>query len=166
MKWWQDCNALGWASSRCRARSNAPGVGWTSGTPCLLMGLTTRGFVGCAAPATWLFLRYTRLAYRRLAGKVARDIGDYTRSGQSVQAVVGVRGSPSCGVRTTLDLKEALETIARCDPNQLNTDEFSRRVIVAHARPGQGMFIAALRRQLRGLDVPFDEHDLIAEITH
>jgi predicted secreted protein len=116
-------------------------------------------------PATWLFLLYTRLAYRRLAGKVARDIGDYTRSGQSVQAILGVRGSPSCGVRTTLDLKEALETIARCDPNQLNTDEFNRRVIVAHARPGQGMFIAALRRQLRrrGLDVPFDEHDLIAE---
>jgi hypothetical protein len=28
-------------------------------------------------------------------------------------------------------------------------------------------FVAALRRQLRrrGLDVPFDEHDLIAEIT-
>jgi len=30
------------------------------------------------------------------------------------------------------------------------------------------MFIAALRRQLRrrGIDVPFDEHDLIVEITH
>jgi hypothetical protein len=27
-------------------------------------------------PATWLFLLYTRLAYRRLAGQVARDIGD------------------------------------------------------------------------------------------
>jgi hypothetical protein len=48
-------------------------------------------------PATWLFVLYTRLAYRRLAGQVARDIGDYVRSGQSVQAVVGVGGSPSCG---------------------------------------------------------------------
>jgi predicted secreted protein len=102
------------------------------------------------------------LAYRRLAGKVARDISDYTRSGHSVQAIVGVGGSPSCGVRTTLDLRGALETLAGCDPTQLNTDEFNRRVIVAHARPGQGIFIAALRRQLRlrGLRVPFDEHDL------
>jgi hypothetical protein len=43
----------------------------------------------------------------------------------------------------------------------------NRRVIAAHARAGQGMFIAALHRQLRrrGLDIPFDEHDLIAEIT-
>jgi hypothetical protein len=81
--------------------------------------------------------------------------------------VDGVGGSPSCGVRTTLDLKGVLDTVAGCDPAQLNTDDFNRRVIVAHARPGQGMFVAALRRQLRrrGLDVPFDEHDLIAEIT-
>jgi predicted secreted protein len=56
-------------------------------------------------PATWLFLLYTRLADRRLAGQVARDIGDYVRSGQSVQAVVGVGGSPACGVRTTLNLR-------------------------------------------------------------
>jgi hypothetical protein len=34
-------------------------------------------------PASWLFLLHTRLAYRRLAGQVARDIGDYVRSGQS-----------------------------------------------------------------------------------
>jgi predicted secreted protein len=118
-------------------------------------------------PASWLFLLYTRLAYRRLAGQVARDIGDYVRSGQSVQAVVGVGGSPSCGVRTTLDLKGVLDTIAGCDPTQLHTDDFNRRVIAGHTRAGQGMFIAALRRQRRrrGLDVPFDEHDLIAEIT-
>jgi predicted secreted protein len=118
-------------------------------------------------PATWLFLLYTRLVYRRLAGRVARDIRDYVRSGQTVQAVVGVDGSPSCGVRTTLDLAAVLDTIADREPSQLNPDDFNRRVIAAHARPGQGLFIVALRRQLRrrGIDVPFDEHDLIAEIT-
>ena len=82
--------------------------------------------------------------------------GGATRTG-TVQAVVGVGGWPSCGVRTTLDLKGVLDTIAACDPTRLNTDDFNRRVIVAHARPGQGMFIAALRRQLRRrrIDVPF-----------
>jgi hypothetical protein len=107
-------------------------------------------------PATWLFLLYRRLAYRRLAAQVARDIGDYVRSGQSVQAVVGVGGSPSCGVRTTLDLKAVLDAIIGCDPTKLNTDDFNRRVIAGHARAGQGMFIAALRRQLRrrGLEGP------------
>ena len=112
----------------------------------------------CPEQRAWLF---------RLAGQVARDIREYVRSGQSVQAVVGVGASPSCGVRTTLDLAGALDTMAGSDPTQLNTDDFNRRVIAAHARPGQGLFIAALRRQLRhrGLDLPFEEHDLIAEIT-
>jgi predicted secreted protein len=118
-------------------------------------------------PASWLFLIYTRLAYRRLARRVAHEIGDYTRSGYTVQAVVGIGGSPSCGVRTTLDLPTALGTIARCDPAQLDRREFNNRAIVANARRGEGLFVAALRRQLRRrrLDVPFDEHDLIAEIS-
>ena len=118
-------------------------------------------------PATWLFLLYTRMAYRRLAGRVGREIGDYVRSGQAVRAVIGVGGSPSCGVRTTLDLRAALDVIADADPTTLRSSDFNREVIAAHARTGQGMFTAALRRHLhrRGIDVVFDEHDLIAEIT-
>lgn len=118
-------------------------------------------------PSTWLFLRYTGLAYRRLARQVAREIDDYVRAGQSVRGVVGVGGSPSCGVHTTLDLEGALSAIAGCDPAKLNTDDFNRRVIDAHVRTGQGMFITALSRQLRrrGRRVPFDEHDLTVEVT-
>jgi predicted secreted protein len=118
-------------------------------------------------PTTWLFLAYTRLAYRWLARRVADDIADYLRSGYTVDAVVGIGGSPSCGVDTTLDLPAVLGTIACCDPARLNRHDFNRHVIAAHTRPGQGLFITALRRHLRRrrLDVAFDEHDLIAEIT-
>jgi hypothetical protein len=118
-------------------------------------------------PVTWLFLLYTRLAYRRLAGHVVRDIGDYIRSGQTVQAVVGVGGSPSCGVRTTLNLKGVLGTIAGCDPHPAEDGRLQPSHHRRSRATGQGVFIAALRLQLRrrGLDLPFDEHDLIAEIT-
>lgn len=118
-------------------------------------------------PATWLFLEYTRLAYHRLARRIAAQIADYRDSGQSVESVVGIGGSPSCGVRTTLDLPAALDDIAHREPARLDRCAFNRQVIAGHAIAGQGMFIAALRRHLyrRGIDVPFDEHDLIAEIT-
>ena len=118
-------------------------------------------------PATWLFLGYTRLAYRRLARRIAAQIADYLRSGHTVESVVGIGGSPSCGVHTTLDLPAVLDDIAGREPAQLNRREFNQQVIAGHARAGQGMFIAALRRHLghRGIDVPFDEHDLIAEIS-
>src|SRR5215471_7303757 len=45
-----------------------------------------------------LFLWYTRWRYRRLAKEVVRDIEDYVRSGFGVVGIVGVGGSPSCGV--------------------------------------------------------------------
>jgi predicted secreted protein len=118
-------------------------------------------------PATRLFLAYTRLAYHRLARRVAAQIADYLRSGHTVDSVVGVGGSPSCGVRTTLDLPAVLDDIAHDEPARLNRRDFNRHVIAGHAKAGEGMFITALRRHLRhrGIDVPFDEHDLIAEIT-
>lgn len=118
-------------------------------------------------PATWLFLARTRLVYRRAARRVAAQIIDYLRSGYRVERVVGIGGSPSCGVRTTLDLPAVLDALAACDPVRLNRSDFNRRVIAGHARPGAGMFMAALRRRLdhRDVQVPFDEHDLIAEIA-
>jgi hypothetical protein len=91
--------------------------------------------------------------------------GGATRPG-AVQAVVGVGGWPSCGCAPRWISRACWTPSQPATP--LNTDDFNRRVIVAHARPGQGMFIAALRRQLRRrrIDVPFDEDDFIAEITH
>lgn len=118
-------------------------------------------------PATWLFMAYTRLAYRHLARRVAAQIADYRRGGCTVESVMGIGGSPSCGVRTTLDLPAVLDEIAGREPGRLERGEFNRHVIAGHAKAGQGMFIAALRRHLRHrhIDVPFDEHDLITEIT-
>lgn len=102
-----------------------------------------------------------------LARRVAEEIADYLRSGYTVEAVVGIGGSPSCGVRTTLDLPAALDTIAGCDPARLDRRDFNDQVIVAHARHGEGRLMAALRRQLRRrrLQIRLREYDLITEIT-
>jgi hypothetical protein len=71
---------------------------------------------GDRTPLRWLrrpFLIYTRLAYRRLARRVTSDIADYVRSRYSVESVVGIGGSPSCGVRTTLDLPAFITALRR-----------------------------------------------------
>jgi uncharacterized protein YbbK (DUF523 family) len=44
-------------------------------------------------------LRYVRWRYAHHARAVARDIDDYRASGLSVRGIVGVAGSPSCGVQ-------------------------------------------------------------------
>jgi predicted secreted protein len=112
-----------------------------------------------------LFLLYTRLLYRRLAMEVSRQIGDYLRSGYCVLGVVGVDGSPSCGVMKTMGLSKALDGVARLDRDSLTGERLNDIVRRCQVK-GNGLFIAALRKELgrRGIAVPFLAHDLIAEL--
>jgi predicted secreted protein len=116
-------------------------------------------------PLLWLFTHYTTLRYRRLAARVANDIGDYLRSGFAVVGVVGVGGSPSCGVLRTLDLPRAVEAMAACPLATLDRGVVNRQVIAANMVAGEGLFVREIRRALRrkGIQVPFAEHKLATE---
>lgn len=122
------------------------------------------------APLTRLGLRpfmgYTRWRYARLARTVARDIADYRRCGMQVVAVVGVSGSPSCGVRSSVDMYAAAQVNTRCPLARLDREFVNDAVVAANVRPGAGMFVSALRRALarRGTDVRWEEHDLMREV--
>jgi hypothetical protein len=110
----------------------------------------------------WLFTRYTSLRYRLLARRVAGDVADYLRSGFAVAGVVGVGGSPSCGVRQTLELSGAVEAMAACPLASMDRAAFNCDVIAANLVAGEGSFVHELRRALRrrGVQVPFEDHDL------
>lgn len=105
---------------------------------------------------------YLRHRYARLARAVVSQVEDYVTSGFTVTDVVGVAGSPSCGVDETLDLRAALAGIARC-PRAAPTSRWMNDVVIDPAlRPGSGLFTRALRDELarRDLHVPFAEHTL------
>jgi hypothetical protein len=113
-----------------------------------------------------LFLRYTRWRYARLARRVAADVADYRRSGFDVVGIIGIDGSPSCGVTRTLDLDLAIAGVVACDPQTVVRDAFNQDVIIASLTPGEGLFTAALRHALgqRRLDIHLYAHDLVAEL--
>ena len=64
-------------------------------------------------------LAYSRLVYRRLARQTARRVADYRDSGLDVVGIVGVDGSPSCGVTRTMDLSRALDHLCDTDPDTI-----------------------------------------------
>ncbi|MDQ2091514.1 2-thiouracil desulfurase family protein [Marimonas arenosa] len=107
----------------------------------------------------------TRHQARRLARRVAQQIQDYSAAGWQVVGIVGVDGSPSCGVRQTVGLRAAVAAFAALDPATL-TREAQNATISALVEPGNGLFITALRAAMakRGLDVPILGHDLMAEL--
>lgn len=117
-------------------------------------------------PLLRLFVLHTRVVYRRLARGVAAQIADYERSGFTVVGIVGVGASPSCGVRTTLDMRHSFDAMAGMTPDALDRRRFNTEVVLASRRAGAGIFIRSLQRQLRrrGLAVPLLEHDLVAEM--
>ena len=107
----------------------------------------------------------TRVRYRRLARSAARQVGDYVDSGYTVVGFVGVDGSPSCGVLTTIDVVEAVGEITQLDPESL-TSEQQNELVTRLVRPGTGLFVTELRRALerRNLEVPTVGHDLVGEL--
>jgi predicted secreted protein len=107
---------------------------------------------------------YLRMRYRWLARAVVRDIQDYVGNGFEVAGVVGVAGSPSCGVQTTLDLAAALRALGTCARRPVTKDWLNRRVVAAATCPGPGLFVEALTAELarRGLAVPVSEVTLPA----
>jgi hypothetical protein len=113
-------------------------------------------------PFTW----YTRLVYARLARAITSDVADYRRCGVEVVGLVGISGSPSCGVATTLDLPAAVTALTRCPAARLDQRALNEDIIAVNVRPGEGLFIQALRRRLTraGASIPMAEHDLLAEL--
>ena len=113
-----------------------------------------------------LMVAYTRWVYRRLAKRVVSQIADYRAAGFAVRAVVGIDGSPSCGVGRTLDIGGALRYMARLEPAAASVT-LQNEIVRDHVRPGRGLFIEALQRELARRNVrgvPVLAHDLVDEL--
>jgi uncharacterized protein YbbK (DUF523 family) len=112
-----------------------------------------------------LALWYTRYLYRGIARQIAEQIVDYNQSGYNVSAVVGVDGSPSCGVGVTLDIHRAFNQLGDLDTTSM-TVETMNEVVLHCTTEGGGMFMMLLRQELRrrGISIPFLAHDLIHEL--
>jgi uncharacterized protein YbbK (DUF523 family) len=112
-----------------------------------------------------LILAYTRFVYRRMARQTAGKIEDYLDSGYTVIGVVGVDGSPSCGVGKTLDLRRSFDSISNVDVGSITADEMNA-IVRRNLMGGNSLFTAALKEEFekRRIRVPFLAHDLISEL--
>jgi len=103
--------------------------------------------------------------YRRLANKVVEEIRDYKNSGFEVVGVIGIDGSPSCGVNQTLDMKTLLVKASEKDVNSLTREE-NNQLVTESLTEGNGYFVQELQNGLRkrNLDIKFYAHSLLKEM--
>lgn len=113
-----------------------------------------------------LFLLYTKCRFYRLASKTVSLIRDYTSNGFEVVGILGVDGSPSCGVNKTLSMGKAFEYFADLSVDSLERDDFNRRLYERCTESGQGIFMNALIKKLAKVkkDIPFSSIDLKKEL--
>ena len=72
-----------------------------------------------------LFAAYTRWVARRIAREAAAQIGDFVRAGYTFVGVVGVSGSPLCGVHRVLDLARARRSSSGGGPSRTSSGSLS-----------------------------------------
>ncbi len=128
------------------ANSRAEGIADHAGMYPLVMGLASRGIGIVQLPCPEIVLggpdrpKQTKEAYgeqgtraycARIADEIASQVRAYLQAGYSVEAVIGMEGSPTCGV-------------TRTTPS-----------VVGRREPGQGILVEEMRRSLDGLGIPF-----------
>ena len=134
----------------------------------LLMGYGIKGTLLNAfrAPYMMFFLWKTRKSFRKIANEVVSEIKDYIDSGFNVVGIVGIKGSPSCGVSAALDLKKSADFIAQLDIEKIDkgfvNDYFYKKCLVNKS----GIFVDEVKQELsaNNIKVKFFEHDLLLEI--
>jgi hypothetical protein len=95
-----------------------------------------------------LFLLWTRASLSSQARRVAREIRAYQDRGYEVELVVGIDGSPTCGVSLTLDLRACFRYFSGLKARDVTLSCFNEGLYAACSRPGPGLFIASLMRAL------------------
>jgi predicted secreted protein len=90
--------------------------------------------------------------------KLRDQIGDYINSGFQVVGLIGIGGSPTCGVSTTLDLKK-FDLLAQMNLDTLNTQNFNEFLYRELLIEGKGLFIQALEHKLKEkkIQITFNE---------
>ncbi len=114
-----------------------------------------------------LFILHTRIVYRRIARRIARDICDYRDSGFRVIGILGMDGSPSCGVNSRLDMKKTFRFFSSLDPVMLDRRSMNERMYGTCLVNGRGLFMAEVEKILarKGITIEFLAHDLLEEMN-
>jgi len=114
------------------------------------------------------FIWQTKLNYQELANQIAHQIKDYIDLDFEVLGIMGIKGSPSCGVTQSLDIKKSSQYLAGLDLKELTKDKFNRDIYDLCLVDWEGLFIKALKQSLwkKKLEIKFLEFDMLKEINN
>ncbi|MGZ5486757.1 MAG: hypothetical protein ACXWFB_12775 [Nitrososphaeraceae archaeon] len=113
------------------------------------------------------FILYTKWRYSRLASTIVSQIKNYVDSGFEVIGLIGVDGSPTCGVFKTLNMKKSFQFISGLSIDSLNRNEYNTNLYSLCAEKGMGLFIKTLSKKLhrKGIKLNLKSVDIENELN-
>ncbi len=95
------------------------------------------------------FIWYTYLIYSQIVSKTIRIIQDYINSGLEIIGIVGIDGSPTCGVNANLSMWKSFQYISGLSINSLNRKDYNNNLYKTCLEQGNGIFIKLLSNKLK-----------------
>jgi predicted secreted protein len=112
------------------------------------------------------FIWNTNRIYQKIAKEIVAEIKDYLESGFEVLGIMGIAGSPSCGVTKALDIRKSFEFLAKTHIDEIDRKKMNELGVGELIIKGKGFFIRAIEKELKkeNIKVRFYEHDLTSEM--
>lgn len=113
-----------------------------------------------------LFVLYTKKVYKKIVCNVVKMIEDYKNSGFEIIGVVGVDGSPTCGVTTCLDMKKSFNCCAGHSIDSIDRNIYNREMYNKCLKQGKGLLFLELDKVLKRkkIKITYYAHDLVREM--
>jgi len=111
------------------------------------------------------FIWHTKRKYSRIAKNIIRQIEEYMKSGYKVMGIVGVGGSPTCGITEKIGL-ESYEKLTEISVNTITRQSWNELLYSELLKNGKGLFMQILNKKLekRNIKLNFYEFSLVSEM--
>lgn len=113
-----------------------------------------------------VFIFYTKFAYKRIARNIARNLIDYHKSGFQITGIVGIDGSPSCGVNASLDMGKSFDFFASLNTETVDRNHMNDRMYKTCLVNQKGLFISEIEKILikHGIHIALFSHSILDEM--
>ena len=94
-------------------------------------------------------------------------IEDYKNSGFEVIGIVGVDGSPTCGISTCLDMKKSFDYCAGLNIESIDRKNYNKEMYGRCLNQGKGLFFLEIDKILKRkkIAITYYSHDLVREMN-
>ncbi|NHJ84546.1 MAG: DUF523 domain-containing protein [Asgard group archaeon] len=113
-----------------------------------------------------LFIIHTKRIFSKITRQIIKQIKENQKSGYIVQGIVGVGGSPTCGVYSSIDISR-IDDFAHLSIDKLDRTKLNELFYSKFLQEGPGLFIKILKRKLlkKKINISFFEFDLKKEMV-